>query len=433
MKEPINNNLPNLNKKQQIIQYFLASVIIILFFASTTYAQQEDSFTKEDRELIKKLINRVNELETEVKELKAKQALSEISKTDNSNPNTSIAQPTEISDVTLADNTFKRLSVPNFEMRGYADLGFFASDLKGQTNTFMVGQFDLFITSQLSNTTNVLAELVLEADEENKFGFEVERLLLQYSPNDYLNLGVGRYHTAIGFYNNEYHHGTWFQTATGRPTIFDFEDEGGILPVHNVGITATGKIPSKGLGLSYIAEIGNGRRSRSKLEEPVQNIIDENNGKSFNLGFLVRPDNLPGFRAGFSFYHDQLTPQNLPKIKESIFATHAIYQSSVFELLNEVILVRHSLKGSNRVFNSPAFYTQISRRFGKFRPYFRYQYINVPADDPIISDVQRLNGPSFGLRYNATEFASIKLQYDLTQRRALKAINAFTLQCSFTF
>jgi len=36
-----------------------------------------------------------------------------------------------------------------------------------------------------------------------------------------------RYHTAIGYYNTAYHHSTWFQTTTGRPFLFEFEDKGG--------------------------------------------------------------------------------------------------------------------------------------------------------------------------------------------------------------
>jgi hypothetical protein len=61
-----------------------------------------------------------------------------------------------------------------------------------------------------------------------------------------------------------------------------------------------------------------------ELDEPVQNLVDENNGKAFNLGFIARPDNFPGLTAGFSFYRDQLAPESLPKVGESIFAAHVV-------------------------------------------------------------------------------------------------------------
>jgi hypothetical protein len=40
--------------------------------------------------------------------------------------------------------------------------------------------------------------------------------------------------------------------------------------------------------------------------------------------------------------------------------------------MNEAIVLRHAVDGG-RVFHIPAFYSQISRRFGRVRPYFRYE------------------------------------------------------------
>src|SRR5207237_7704737 len=141
-----------------------------------------------------------------------------------------------------------------------------------------LGQMDLFITSQLSEKFSVLAELILEANQRNEFSIEIHRLLLKYQFNDYFNLSAGRYHTAIGYYNTAYHHGSWFQTAADRPFIFAFESMVGILPLHNVGLSVTGRIPRAPFGLRYVAEIGNGRASRSPLDRAVQTAVDENNG-----------------------------------------------------------------------------------------------------------------------------------------------------------
>ncbi len=185
-------------------------------------------------------------------------------------------------------------------IRGFGDIAFHGSDEPGTNSAFTLGQLNLFVTSDISEKFKFLGEIVFEggpddiygvpAGETNKFSVDLERYLLQYSQNDYFNLSVGRYHTAIGFYNTAYHHSTWFQTTTGRPLMFEFEDRGGILPIHNVGVSATGRIPSGALGLHYIAEVGNGRSSRSPLEqEPVQNEIDENTHKAFNLALFARP------------------------------------------------------------------------------------------------------------------------------------------------
>jgi hypothetical protein len=57
----------------------------------------------------------------------------------------------------------------------------------------------------------------------------------------------------------------------------------------------------------------------------------------------------------------------------------------------------------------------------------------VPDDDPIFRGVGRRNGPSVGLRYNISEFAALKIQYDRTDRRRLRSIDELVLQLGFTF
>jgi hypothetical protein len=165
----------------------------------------------------------------------------------------------------------------------------------------------------------------------NAFKVEPERVLLEYSLNDYFNLSLGRYHTAIGYYNTAYHHSTWLQTTTGRPFLFEFEDDGGILPVHTVGVSASGEIPSGSLGLHYLAEAGNVRASRSPLSEPVQNVVDESNRKAMNFVLFARPDAVPGLQVGFSGYRDVLYPVNSAKIGETIIDGYAVLTRSKFE------------------------------------------------------------------------------------------------------
>jgi hypothetical protein len=215
------------------------------------------------------------------------------------------------------------------QIRGFSDVDFRAAQVD-HPDTFQIGQLDLFLTSKLAADFSAVGEVVFEALEGNTFEVDVERMLLQYSPSDHLNLGVGRYHTGIGFYNAAYHHGNWFQTTTGRPFIFRFEDEGGILPVHGVGITAQGSIPSGRFGLRYLAEVSNGRASSSPTAEPVQNVEDENHGKAFNVGLISRPDAWPGLQAGFSVYRDRLTPIAQPSVAETIMAAHVVFQSPRF-------------------------------------------------------------------------------------------------------
>ena len=320
-------------------------------------------------------------------------------------------------------------------IRGYSDVNLHGSTLKGDpasTTGFSLGQVNFFVTSDVSDKLRLLSEVVFEAGSDNVFGVDIERLLLTYSINDYLNVSVGRYHTAIGYYNTAYHHSTWFQTATGRPFLFAFEDQGGILPIHNVGASITGKLPSGSLGLHYVAEIGNGRAYRTS--EPVQNTVDENTHKALNFAIFARPEAIRNLQVGFSVYRDLLTPAAPPAIDQTILAAHAVYSSLDFEWLNEALLIRNAPRGTPLVFNTPGFYSQISRRFRSYRPYFRYQYVNAPASDPILATTAGLrHGPSFGLRYDMTEFLGVKVQYDYTMLRGDRAFQTVALQTGFTF
>ena len=326
-------------------------------------------------------------------------------------------------------------------IRGYSDVNLRGSTLKGDprsTTAFSLGQVNLFVTSDVSDKFKFLSEVVFEAGTDNAFGVDVERMLLTYSFNDYLNVSVGRYHTAIGYYNTAYHHSTWFQTATGRPFLFAFEDQGGILPIHNVGASITGKVPSGNVGLHYVAEIGNGRAYRTT--EPVQNTVDERTYKALNFAIFARPERIRGLEVGFSTYHDLLTPAAIPAIDETIFAAHAVYTGLDFEWLNEALLIRHAPQGTPEVFHTPGFYSQISRRYRSYRPYFRYQYVNAPVNEPIFSNqslfspsVGLQHGPSFGLRYDMSEFVAVKMQYDYTMLRGDRAYHTLALQTGFTF
>jgi hypothetical protein len=322
---------------------------------------------------------------------------------------------------------------PTMQFRGFSDVSFHADDLKGSASSFALGQFNLFITSKISDRLDVLAEAVVEADEHNSVGIDLERLLFHWASSDYLNVSLGRYHTAIGWYNTAYHHSSWMQTAIGRPFLFEFEDKGGILPVHNVGVSISGKIPSRELGLRYVLEIGNGRASRSRLDEPVQNVLDENSSKAVNLAILSRPGRLPGFQAGLSVYYDTLTPDGKPNIAQTIIAGHAVYQTADVEWLNEVVLLRNATEGADHVSHTTGFYTQVSKKFGPWRPYVRYQYVSVPDDDVLYPDVGLQHGPSAGLRYDVNEFVALKFEYQRTERRRLSSFNGFATQLSFTF
>jgi len=422
-----------------------------LVTATILQAQQPKpgDVTTLDKQALQLLLQRIDQLEFRVRQLEAERQPAAVvspapGPTQKSAPPVNEAEQQAESQAESAVPERMDLSKTLLRLRGFGDITLHGDTRKGNTTAFTLGQLNLFVTSDISEKFKFLSEIVFEGGPDNIYGVtrgeintfsvDVERYLVQYSYNDYLNVGAGRFHTAIGYYNTAYHHSTWFQTTTARPFLFQFEDRGGILPIHTVGVSAFGLIPSGRLGLHYVAEVGNGRASRSPLtQEPVQNVVDDQNHKAFNLALFARPEAIRGLQVGFSVYRDLLAPINSPRIGETILAAHAVFVRPRFEWLNEALVVRHAIFGTSQVFNTPGFYTQFSRQLGSYRPYFRYQYINASGTEPVFPDVRLRQGPSVGLRYDASESVALKLQYDYTDSRARAARNALALQVGFTF
>jgi len=430
------------------LRFMLASVLSMLPGATFLWAQQIDAQQDFNPQTAQVLMQRIDQLEARLKEVEAALARSQAL-----NPSATPAQvvaqnseppvaPTPAPEhqaeavATHAEGEPMDLNKTLMQIRGFADTDLTGSTLKGTHTSFSLGQVNLFITSDLSDKLKFLSEVVFEAGPDNVFGVDIERLLLTYKFNKYLNLAVGRYHTSIGYYNTAYHHSTWLQTATGRPFLFRFEDQGGILPIHNVGASLSGQIPSGRLGLHYIAEVGNGRASSSPQSEPVQNEVDENTHKAFNFQIFARPEALPGLQTGFSIYRDLLTPSAQPSVNQTILDYYVVYNGHNYQWLNEALLIREAPKGPSptTTFNIPGFYTQISKRFGAFTPYFRYQYVNAPLNGPVFyTNVGLQYGPSVGIRYDLSDFVAWKVQYDYTSRKVGPSYQTVTLQACFTF
>jgi hypothetical protein len=340
-------------------------------------------------------------------------------------------------------------TLSSMKIRVYADVSFGTplqeklplSGLQHSTKSFQIADLHLFVTSKLSDDWNFLTEALFTSDFTNEASAELDRLVFQYNPNKHLRVGFGKFNAAVGYYPNQFHRAKFYQTASGRPLMFTDEDNGGILPVHQVGITAQGEIPSGALGLHYIGEVTNGR-SFNVNSATVQNFVDENNGKAVNAGLFVRPDAAPAFDAGFTIYRDTLRPTALEEVRETITAVHAVWVTPNFEFLNEIAVVKHDVVGTNAsTATSKTLYTQLSNRFGIVRPYARYEYQDVPASDPVfgvigLGDVAIAFGlrkaVSAGLHVDIGDFAVVKVQVD----RALQFgewANGVHAQLAFAF
>ncbi|MFQ5681099.1 MAG: hypothetical protein ACE5GG_03500 [Candidatus Omnitrophota bacterium] len=332
------------------------------------------------------------------------------------------------------------IAMPRFELRGFSDIEISSAVTPSESNTtFSWGALDLFLTSELTQRLSFLAEMEFHPDKDtNSSSFHLERSNLKYSFSDLLNIKVGRMHTALGYWNQAYHHGTWLQTTISRPDIYEFEDDdGGFLPVHSVGLEFSGMRGFDGLDLEYNLALLNGR-GRTVTE--IQNGKDKNDSKAVNLLFSLSPHNLAGLKFGGGVYYDSIpadpgTAARAQRIVELITGGYISYVNDETEFLWEVFHIAHRDKTSGNDFGTLGFYLQGGYKIGKgLMPYYRFDFVDVGDGDPYFSpndiDIRR---HTLGLRWDVSSWNALKFEYGFVDKKGKDDEHRLTLNSSFAF
>jgi hypothetical protein len=323
------------------------------------------------------------------------------------------------------------LPPPGLFVRAFGSINWGVTNERDVPNSFALGQFALFATSTLSERVSVLAEVVLEASQTTEVVTDLERLQVNFRFDDRLHVSAGRYHTGIGYYNAAYHHAAYFETVIGRPRVFEFEDEGGVLPVHEVGLTGGGVVPGTGSLLHYLAEVGNGRSWIDK-GAAVDEAPDTNDAKSTNLGISVHPPGLRGFEAGGSFYRDRTPRGPLAPVDQRITSAYAVYKTTSLELMGEWLRLWARSEDAGEFVNHGG-YVQASRAWGRVRPYYRYDRLTVQPGTPLYGDRGAYSANIAGVRVDPAQWVSLKAQYERTNESRRQGIDGLRTQLVFVF
>ncbi len=283
------------------------------------------------------------------------------------------------------------------------------------TNQFVLGGLDLFLNARLDDWVYFVNETVFEFNDEGEAILDVERILLRFEIREYLNISAGRFHTRLGYWNEAFHHGEYVQNSVGRPAIFNFEDDDGLLPVHMIGVRIGGEHFFGDLGLHYDVEVGNGRRS---VPDPPQITQDENDVKAVNIRLAVSNPLIQGLRVGANFYFDRIEENVDPaaplhgKIDEIITGGHVVLELGSFKLIAEYLFVRHDEKsGAEETAYTHGYYVEAAYRVADVITFFfRYDAVDVSDKDTYFASVADLDTFAGGVRWDVASGVALKVQ-----------------------
>ena len=314
---------------------------------------------------------------------------------------------------------------PRLSIHGFADIQAEHRWSGGSTTSdFHLGQFDLFLVSHLSPSIGFLAETVFEDG-----GVDVERLLIRYTRSDRLRLAAGRGHAALGYWNDAYHHGALLQPTIERPQGLRFEDDGGILPVHFVGVELSGTVPVAGWELRYAANVSNGRGA---TRDEVQETRDLNRNKATALKLSIARTGPWELLVGGSFYRD-LIPVTSGPVRERIAGAHFSVQRDQLQIISEVYHLTHRPAAGGADQSHWTGYGFASLGFGRWHPYAAYDRLDVDRNDPYFADGEiDLTRWIAGLRFDVTASNAFKAELR-RERRPGGNTTVIAVQTAFAF
>ena len=165
-----------------------------------------------------------------------------------------------------------------------------------------------------------------------------------------------------------------------------------------------------------------------------------NDKKALSLQFEVQPHVVEGLRLGPSVYYDvipedETNPNRENEIREIIYGGHIVYTMRNIELLTEAFVINHD-EVSGDVFNTFGGYAQFAYTINKFKPYYRYDYIDYDNSDTFYReskfDFFDTNTHTIGLRYELSHFNAIKFEYSHGVFDD-EDVNIIGLQTAFSF
>jgi len=310
-------------------------------------------------------------------------------------------------------------------MHGFIDVGAAQSGDK-QPNGGSIGKLDFYLSPNIGSRVKTLVELNFETSDAGEIATDIERMQIGYVFSDNATVWLGRFHTPYGYWNTAYHHGAQLQTSVMRPRFLEFEDAGGILPAHNVGLWATGGIKAGAGKLTYDVIAANGPRIDDGTLNP--NLASDDNKSPMlggSLGYSFS-GTLEDLNIGFNVLSGKVDSNDFMRNDEIVTATkntlkmasaYLAYLPDTWEILGELYQFNNTNDvgpWAGKSHSSTAYYAQLGYHFSQWTPYARLEKTDLDQQDNYFSTQE--SGQSYersviGTRYDINPKACIKLEF----------------------
>lgn len=313
----------------------------------------------------------------------------------------------------------------------FGDLSYIASNVSGDEPNFRIGSLDFYAAQYIDEKTRALFELQFQTFSGD-FTYEIQRFEIMRKFSDAFCLGMGRFHTPLGYWNHHYHHGILLQDTVSRPFILSFEGgANAFIPMHMVGATVNGDFAN---GLQYEAAVANSNMidsaDRSRLEVPIRDDLSPNKSYFARLNYDV-PE-VP-FKPGvFAMVNDVvesaasggLLDRGETLVKQKLVGLDLRYEQEAFDLLAEFYHLDDEAQpgvGDGASHTAIAYFTQFGYRLtDQWKATYRYESLDFDSEagnqdayftDPDLLGLTRTERRNvFCLRYDFSESNALMLE-----------------------
>jgi hypothetical protein len=293
--------------------------------------------------------------------------------------------------------------------------------------SFRDDHIDIFASNPIDPKTRALFEVEFRSSQNQ---FEAQRYWIVRDVNDWLEVGGGRFHSPIGYWSRQYHHGKLMQPTVTRPFILGYEGSASsFIPMHIVGFMA--KV-ERGDGFLYEAWLANSNAINTVATGTktltIYDRVDQSDRKSLFARVAYDSPGVP-FKPGVSFMMNDvleaastggLGARGDTLVRQTLVGTDARYERGKLDLLAELYMLRNDAQagvGDGGTHWADAWFGQVTYHLSeRWSATYRFEKLNFAAQDAYFTTLlgrdpsvdQKRN--VYAIRYNFSDSNALKLE-----------------------